>query len=168
QNLSPKLPRDTSDRKEAISLLKENITFSTLRTAGYEIVSYPSGFAPTEFPGAHVALGSKGNRLSEAFLGVLDLPWLRGPIHLSLREKHAHRIEETLSALSRKDNPNTPEFFFVHLLAPHPPFVFGANGERIAPSAERFHLFDGNHYGDRSRYKAEYLDQLRYLNKLLL
>ena len=37
----------------------------------------------------------------------------------------------------------TPLFVFAHVMSPHPPFVFGRNGEKVAQT-RRFTLYDGS------------------------
>lgn len=41
---------------------------------------------------------------------------------------------KTLEHLKRVPDMPGPKFVFAHIMAPHTPFVFGANGERVAPA----------------------------------
>ena len=47
---------------------------------------------------------------------------------------------DTLPEIARD---RAPTFTFAHILAPHPPFVFGANGEDVSPRETRYLLSDG-------------------------
>jgi len=61
-------------------------------------------------------------------------------------------------------------FVFLHLLSPHPPFIFGASGERIDHNRP-FTYGDGNNFmeiGSREDYIEGYIEQLQYINKLAL
>jgi hypothetical protein len=58
-------------------------------------------------------------------------------------------------------------FVFVHLIIPHPPFVFGPNGEPVQYGYE-FSYRDGNAYdGSLEEYIQGYRDQVVYANRLL-
>ena len=65
-----------------------------------------------------------------------------------------------------------PRFIFVHILAPHPPFVFDANGGSVRPKKMGYSIVDGNHFyqngGTREEYQAGYAGQATYISKLLL
>jgi hypothetical protein len=58
---------------------------------------------------------------------------------------------------------DTPVFVFAHILTPHPPFVFGRNGEKVAPQRE-FCLGDGAYLMPRDEYAKKYRDQLIFVN----
>jgi hypothetical protein len=59
-------------------------------------------------------------------------------------------------------------FVFAHIVAPHPPFVFGKNGEFISHSTA-FKLGDTTKYaGTREEYIHNYTDELTYINTLVL
>jgi hypothetical protein len=61
-------------------------------------------------------------------------------------------------------------FVFAHILAPHPPFVFGPSGNPIQPN-RRYAIGDGSEFikrgGDKEEYKKNYVGELQYINHKL-
>ena len=55
------------------------------------------------------------------------------------------------------DRYSEPIFVFAHVLIPHPPFLFGPNGEFITPG----NAIDGEPWNE----KKAYLEQLEFTNK---
>jgi hypothetical protein len=60
-----------------------------------------------------------------------------------------------------------PTFTFAHILSPHPPFVFGKNGEDVSQRELPYRLTDGERYrdwyGDRAAYVTGYREQAAFL-----
>jgi hypothetical protein len=81
-------------------------------------------------------------------------------------EFQAHR-EMVLYELQRLDDPASMPgdyFVFAHIIIPHPPFVFGPNGEPRTPNTTHL-LGDGDEYrGRREEYIQGYRDQSMYIN----
>jgi hypothetical protein len=103
------------------------------RSRGYEIVSIPS-------PSNYLTLYRADRLLDSGHLSVLDhqltqgeaLQWLfRDQLQRLFLEQHRGRILsafQSLEVLSRED-ASRPRFVLAHVLAPHPPFVFAADGD---------------------------------------
>jgi hypothetical protein len=60
-----------------------------------------------------------------------------------------------------------PKFVFTHLLIPHPPFVFDAQGGPLVPRYP-FTLLDGDAFlGTHEEYLHGYRDQVQYVNQVM-
>lgn len=82
-------------------------------------------------------------------------------------ELHRNRILAILKRIPDVTKLSGDHFVFAHVLAPHPPFVFGPHGERV-PQKTPMTLLDGDHFrGSREDYIEGYRDQLSYINMLL-
>jgi hypothetical protein len=59
-----------------------------------------------------------------------------------------------------------PKFVYAHLFVPHPPYVFGPNGEYVGNDAR---YYEGPYRDpvDEAAYHQAYTDQLRYINSVL-
>jgi len=85
-------------------------------------------------------------------------------------ETHRRHILSTFSQLQEVPALDGDYFIYAHIIAPHPPFVFDADGSVIM-HGEPFTLFDANYYiKDHSRggYIGGYRKQIQYVNTLIL
>jgi hypothetical protein len=78
--------------------------------------------------------------------------------------EHCYRALHTFSQLREMPQVEGPKFVFVHLLLPHPPWVFGRQGELLEPA---------DFWGDPltpdslARLRSRYVDQLVFTNTKL-
>ena len=85
-------------------------------------------------------------------------------------EEHRIRIVYSMQKIQAIPHWQGNYYVFLHLLSPHPPFIFGASGERIDHDRP-FTYGDGNNFmeiGSREDYIEGYIEQLQYINKLAL
>ncbi|KAA3646314.1 MAG: hypothetical protein DWQ07_08835 [Chloroflexi bacterium] len=93
---------------------------------------------------------------------------LREIVSSSEYQKHRERIEYTFTRLPDFASRDGKFFFFAHVIAPHPPFVFDASGAPLEPVAP-FSFRDGTLSQEQERdYIRGYRDQLEYINTLLI
>ncbi len=164
------------DRRPLAELIARNRVVGTLRAAGYRVVTFPAEydlvrleqvdarrkpfFAPGFFE-LHTA--------RQTILPHLQRLVGRGPADLEFA-LHRRRVEFVLRELPRARDafaPTEPVFVFAHIIAPHPPFVYGRHGEALR-SRQRFGFADGDHWlmerhGVREQYVREYRDQALYI-----
>jgi hypothetical protein len=157
-----------------LSWYRENAVIRTLRPLGYKFVSFSSGFDFTEFPHADLYL-SPYRYLSNFHRMLLEgspfAQWLPNPMerdsYTMTRERTLH-LARRLPEVAKMDGPT---FTVAHILSPHPPFVFGPEGEDVSPRHVPYYLNDGNlfrgYYGDGDSYVAGYRGQIPHLVKLV-
>jgi hypothetical protein len=159
------------------------------RTMGYSIVGFESGYSPTELTDADSYLSppasaagtdrraSAGGELNEFEVLFLQTTMVQLAPRLYLwgpqvgladlieaeYDDHRERVRFAISGLSDIAAEPGSQFVFAHIVSPHPPFVFGPNGESLDPQGV------ANWHDRRSgRYLERYIGQMKYLNGLLM
>jgi hypothetical protein len=84
---------------------------------------------------------------------------------------HRNRIDFALKHLGEESKTDSPLFIFAHIIAPHPPFIFDAEGRPQEPDRP-FMFADGSHFrrsgGTLEEYRTGYAGYLSWLNRRLL
>jgi hypothetical protein len=154
-------------------LIEHNEVFSVLRHHGYRCLAFASGYRTTEIEGADDILGTQDQGWSELekvlfamtpapdAIRLLRLP---NPFRVFDEDAQRARILYTLAQLPEAAADPGPVFVFAHILAPHPPYVFGPQGQR----RERDEYVGlGDEAGWHPRHKEDYVGQLTFLNAQL-
>ena len=93
-------------------------------------------------------------------------------IHEPLYAEQRERVLFTLASLSKVAELPGRHIVLAHVISPHPPFVFDADGNPLNPSLP-FNFADGSKFiqygfGTREDYLTAYREQLQFLNVLLI
>jgi hypothetical protein len=176
-----RLARDVGRKSFGLSpltpLIDHNAVERFLRPHGYKFVTVSTGFELTNAANADVRLGeelSEPPPLVTAFETlVLDVtPFaVIGQKETTLFDRHRQVLSQAFVDLGNVPKIPHRKFVFAHILAPHPPFVFGPNGEPIQPLNRTFSLADGSdfmHRGTAAEYRKLYIGQLQYINTCVL
>lgn len=139
--LSGRFVPGTDDRTGLDTLIKHSTVRQSLEAAGYKTVAFATGFLMSEQEDADYFLAP------ERDLGALnEFEYLLLETTLARLIQDSNRFgavksgselyrERTLFALDKLDELayiRNPKFVFVHLIVPHPPYVFGPTGGPIA------------------------------------
>jgi len=160
--------RDSTNRMPLRELIADSVVFRFVREQGYQLVAYSSGSAGTSVEKADSyrvppwAVSEYQNvLLTTTPLSIVLDGWQH--------DRHRARIRYILDDLATIPAIAEPTFTFAHILCPHPPFVFGANGEPVQPGRE-YTLFDGQFMviASREEYVAGYARQVAFMNRELL
>jgi hypothetical protein len=149
-------------------IVEHSRVIQKLRATGYEIVAFASGYSPSEINNADEYLAPTWSPTSfhHELINTTPLTLLRTTQY----NLHRERIMFTLANLPDVAKMEQATFTFVHLLAPHPPFVFNAKGEPVQPDRQ-FTIFDGSDYTDiagRQEYIDNYREQLIYISEQVI
>ena len=176
---------DSSNRQGFIPSISQNEARHQLECLGYQTVAFETGVYWTEWREADYYITSESSileslhatgRLSrfEALLidttigrAILDLATQMGLapeiVADSPLDEHRERILFVFDQLERVPELPSPKFVFVHILSPHPPFVFGPTGEKVS-----FGRFETEPSLEEKNQLAAYADQVTYLNTRVL
>jgi hypothetical protein len=173
--LDPHAVPGSTDRSSLPDLIKHSAVRQAFESLGYRTVAFETGFKVTEWDDASVYLSSSaaavGNLQVNAGLndfelmlvntsagrlltdGMKKLPQFLQADFDNPRLIHRNMILFDLDQLAKLPALPGPKFVFAHMVIPHPPYVFGPNGE--------FTDYDRDP-------RAAYHDQVLYLNKRLI
>jgi len=177
-NLGGMPTQDSYNRKPLRGMIINSRVHNFLKRNGYKFVSFSNGDPVTEQTNADVYIKPRlyFTEFDNLLLGTTPIP----DVVYCLRKKfpalrlytqympHRTMILHTFDSLEKPADISGPVFVFAHIMIPHPPFVFGQNGEEVNTN-RRFSLNDGSHTvfneEDRRRYVEDYRNQLVFTNK---
>jgi len=152
--------RNDPKGKELVNLIENGYSIKFLKSQGYKFIFLKSGFLLTDFnKNADYTLNKYIFTEFENKL-ISDTP-----IPIFFYENtfsslsgffDRMRIQNSFEELSGVPTISGKKFVFAHIIAPHPPYVFGKYGEAISVSQNR----------SCEIQKAAYLNQLIYINNL--
>ena len=166
------IPAASHDKSQLGPWIGDGAVVRTLRGLGYRFVTFATGFAETEHPEADIYLSPSPyiSPFHHMLLSHTPLGWFLPNSELcdayTMTRERTEFLFETVPqvALLREST-----FTFAHVLSPHPPFVFGADGEDVSPHERQYYLTDGElfgtFYGDRDLYADGYGKQAAFLTK---
>jgi hypothetical protein len=169
QNLGDKFTADTYNRAPLYELLKHSLVRDTLEAAGYKTIAYATGFPWSELDDATVfespsPLWSDLTEFEELLLNttlarVLEDSGKINPFQIS-SQHYRERTSYIFDSLPEVVKMPGPKFVFMHVISPHPPFVYGPDGEPTDPA--EFLNTDGKY--PPAKYALGYTNQVTYIN----
>ncbi|MGB8980829.1 MAG: hypothetical protein WCC12_03050 [Anaerolineales bacterium] len=167
--LSDRFVAGSEDRTGLDALIRHSAARASLEQAGYKTVAFATGFLATELTDADYFLGPgySWGELTEFESLLMETTFARliqDGNRLGMQTSGSGRFRErTLFTLERLDELSYikgPKFVFVHLIVPHPPYVFGPTGGPVEPAE----------VGTTKTQEgaAHYRDQVIYVNSRML
>ncbi|MBT3188773.1 MAG: hypothetical protein HN736_01885 [Anaerolineae bacterium] len=163
----------SSDREPLKELIHHSELRQFLEERGYQTIGFSTGYALTTISDAdffipyHVELANDLENLilmtsaTRAFGDKMQNLFL--PFYCESQRGGIMNIFENLEKVPALPGP---KFVFVHIMAPHPPFVFDAEGNTVKYGD--CNGLDGTEFaGSREEYKTGYPQQMAYTSTLL-
>ncbi len=170
QTLDPSLTPERRDKTALWGLIRNSRLRALLEGLGYQTVAFSTGYPWSEISDADTFLRPElqWNDLTEFEVLLLRTTLVHAAPEVGWfnfnEEEYTRQWERSLFALSAL--PSLPEaegprFVFVHLLEPHPPFVFDADGNFI--DAARFINAQGKYTPES--YARGYVGEVQFINR---
>lgn len=145
-----------------IKFIHNNYVQEQLKHFGYTIYTIPNQFQTTNWTGGStISQKAIGTKFFWQYLSttVAILFWDSVPYDF-----HRLDILYQFKSVENVVEKEGPKFVFVHIIAPHPPFVFDKNGNAIQNN-RLFETVDANDLGlPVKEYQSQYLEQLQFIN----
>jgi hypothetical protein len=173
--LSDTVGKESLDQRIPYQMISNNLVMKNLKSVGYEIYNFDSGWWGTRsLQIADANLCSKNQNMDFHTLYALkqisilrsfDM-FIKDPSSKIFHQERRDRILCQFDEITKiKQKTEKPVFAFMHVMAPHDPYVFGPNGEEV----DYKYTFGptGSAYLSSSEDNEAYLNQLIYLTKIL-
>lgn len=153
QSLGDQFSGESKSRVGLMNLIKHNAVRQILENLGYSIIAFETGYSRTQIEDADVYLTPETNTLNllrlswgvnnfEVMLiktsagrilmdGAIILPKYIQPDLDYPNKVHRERVLYILEQLGDLPAISGPKFVFAHIISPHPPYVFGPDGEIV-------------------------------------
>lgn len=168
-----KPPATPDQRPNFHQALQNSAVSQRLKSLGYQTAAITTGFPSLDFPTVdRKEITPAGVNLLESTL-IQRLPFgSESGAVASMFFERQRLIKKALAQFATlSDQGPIPQFTIVHILAPHPPFSFGPNGEEL-PRKGAFGYWDGSDYfamvGTKDFYRTGYANQAKFISNQIL
>jgi hypothetical protein len=169
--LSDRFTPGSDDRTGLDTLIHRSAVRVSLEQAGYKTVAFATGFLATELTDADYFLGpgytwSELNEFESLLMETTMARLIQDGNRFGMQTSGSERFRErTLFALDQLNDLSYiqgPKFVFVHIIAPHPPYVFGPTGGPVeAADVGTTKTQEGaEHYRDQAIYISSRMQEI--------
>ena len=162
------------NREPLAELVQHSKVRDFLKSQGYQTVSFTTGYGITTIKDADIFYTYDPNIVSDLESMILITSATRmlenriqnlfRPFNCQIQRDGILNIFEGLKNISSRPGQ---QFVFAHILAPHPPFIFGENGEDN--QFGECNGLDGSSFeGTRQDYQVGYANQASFISKQII
>ena len=154
--LSEEIGEDSRDQRILNRMIKNSLVMKYLKSMGYKFIHFSSGLGATNF-NQYADRDPQGAGINEFQIILIQSTMLAPFENFFVANSLRHKILSTFSELGQIPKITDSKFIFAHIIAPHPPFIFDANGK---PAQTDILKMGGMVWTQ----KEKYLDQLIFVN----
>jgi len=144
-------------------LLSDNLVMKKLSSQGYDIVNIGSLWGPN---GGFKNIESNLCEFKEVNRDSLSRQLIEKTMISYFYERYFEQLRRDQIICTYNEielfggEQNKPKFIFVHMLSPHPPYIFGPNGEHTIPG----NSINSSPWNERNAH----VNQIKFVNKNLI
>ena len=161
-----------TDQTELSDMIGKSNIMATLRPLGYKFVTFATGFDPTDHPAADVYLSPHpfSSGFERMVIDITPLHWLwPNPKNATPSDMSRERTLYLLDHLPGVASDRSPTFTLAHIFCPHPPFLFGENGDDVSADYRKFSIVGGDresgHFRDPAHFARGYRGQVAFITE---
>jgi hypothetical protein len=117
---------------ELLPRVRDNTVVQSLQARGYEFVAIASGLFPTDLSNADRFIHPGATFQTEYQQRLIDMTPIRSIFNRMKKPRWHHRVPFVLESLETIRREDRPMFVFGHILAPHLPHAYDAEGNVLA------------------------------------
>jgi hypothetical protein len=155
--LSSAVGAQSKDQTVPRAMISDNQVSRFFKARGYQVIQFDSGWGPTRRNQAADRLIQTGRQTSYGmmlFQTTVLSPWTRQFFGNGARERVLNHFEKLAEVAALPG----PKFVLAHIISPHPPYLFDADGRPVPASPLSL---KGRIWLDREKYR----DQLIFINQ---
>jgi len=154
--LSDKGGIESKDRRVSSRMIKDNKIMKFLKSKGYKTIDFGSSWGPTGYNN-YADLNIQCGKWNEFLMILMQTTVLSHFDNFFVGSDARKRVLCTFAKLAQIHKIRRPTYTFAHIVCPHAPYLFGADGE---PVEEVELKMDGNVW----QQKKNYLNQVTFVN----
>ena len=169
QNLDDDYQSGSTTRRTLWDSISHSTVRANLESAGYKTMAFASGFAWSEIKDADVyfapsLLWSQMTGFETLLLRTTPARHFEGLGWINLDridgERYRERTGLVFNSMDDLARMPGPKFVFIHIIPPHPPFIYGPDGTPTDPAP----FLDENRRYPAASYTLGYLNQAVYIS----
>jgi len=173
QNLDSSFNPENINRDTLWASILHSAVRANLESAGYKTVAFATGYSWTEMKDADVFLSpsplwSGITEFETWLIHTTPLRHLEGTSLLDLDqidgEHYRERTQLILDSMVELAHMPDPKFVFIHIVPPHPPFIFGPDGSWTNPAD----FLDENLEYSPEDYSRGILNEVKFINTQII